>query len=66
MMNTGGILIQTLAQLKDLGLSPDVVKHLLSTQMMLDEDSAELVANGLNKAAQAQADSEQGGDNGGF
>ena len=64
-MNTGGILIQTLAQLKDLGLSPDVVKHLLSTQMMLDEDSAELVANGLN-AAKAQADSEQGGDNGDF
>ena len=65
MMNTGGILIQTLAQLKDLGLSPDVVKHLLSTQMMLDEDSAELVANGLN-AAKAQTDSEQGGDNGDF
>ena len=33
--------------------------------MMLDEDSAELVANGLN-AAKAQADSEQGGDNGDF
>jgi hypothetical protein len=39
MMNTGGILIQTLAQLKELGLSPEVVKHLLSTQMMLDENS---------------------------
>jgi hypothetical protein len=50
MMNTGGILIQTLAQLKELGLSPEVVKHLLSTQMMMDEDSADLVAKGLANA----------------
>lgn len=39
-----------MAQLKELGLSPEVVKHLLSTQMMLDEDSADLVAKGLSQA----------------
>lgn len=68
-MNTGGILIQTLAQLKDLGLSPEVVKHLLSTQMMLDEDSADLVSKGLAQAKapdDGQGLPQNGGDNGDF
>lgn len=64
MMNTGGILIQTLAQLKEIGLPSEVIKHLLSTQLMLDENSADLVAKGLDKA-KSQADA-AGGDNGGF
>ena len=63
-MNTGGILIQTLAQLKTWAYRLMWLST-YSHKMMLDEDSAELVANGLN-AAKAQADSEQGGDNGDF
>ncbi len=55
-MNTGGILIQSLSQLKELGLSKEVIKHLLSTQLLLDEDSSSLVANGLANAAAPQGD----------
>lgn len=62
MMNTGGILIQTLAQLKELGLSPEVVKHLLSTQMMLDENSADLVAKGLASAKPPEGQDGLGGE----
>jgi len=62
MMNTGGILIQTLAQLKELGLSPEVVKHLLSTQMMMDEDSADLVAKGLANAKPPEGQDSTGGE----
>lgn len=62
-MNTGGLLIQSLAQLKDLGLGKDVTQHLLSTQMLLDENSAKLVADGLDKA---KVTDNQGGENGGF
>ena len=62
MMNTGGILIQTLAQLKELGLSPEVVKHLLSTQMMLDENSADLVAKGLANAKPPEGQDSTGGE----
>jgi hypothetical protein len=63
-MNTGGILIQTLAQLKDLGLDKDVIQHLLSTQMLLDENAAQLVASSLDKAAAQQATA--GGEDGSF
>jgi hypothetical protein len=62
MMNTGGILIQTLAQLKELGLSPEVIKHLLSTQMMLDENSADLVAKGLANAKPPEGQDGLGGE----
>lgn len=63
-MNTGGILIQTLSQLKDLGLDKETIQHLLSTQMMLDEDSAKMVAESLDKAK--PQDDTQGGGDGGF
>jgi hypothetical protein len=62
MMNTGGILIQTLSQLKEMGLSPEVVKHLLSTQMMMDEDSADLVAKGLANAKPPEGQDSTGGE----
>lgn len=55
-MNTGGILIQSLAQIKELGLPKDVVKHLLSTQMLLDENSANMVADGLASATPPQGE----------
>jgi len=62
MMNTGGILIQTLSQLKEMGLPPEVVKHLLSTQMMMDEDSADLVAKGLANAKPPEGQDSTGGE----
>ncbi len=46
-MNTGAVLVQVLAQLRDLNLGKDAVRELLENEMGMDADRAELIANSL-------------------
>lgn len=60
-MNASAMLVQTLAQLKDLGLGEDVNKQLLEKGMEVDGDLAELIARGIENAPPP----EDGGNGGG-
>lgn len=48
-MNTGAILAQTLAQLRDLRLDDAALKEVLTKVMLLDEDQADLIVKGMAK-----------------
>jgi len=48
-MNTGAILAQTLAQLRDLRLDDAALKEVLTKIMLLDEDQADLIVKGMAK-----------------
>lgn len=60
-MNGAALLVQTLGQMKDLGLDKKTVTTLLSKQMKLDEEMAKEIADGLDKA---KPPAEDGGDGG--
>jgi len=49
-MNKFAILVQVLAQLRDLGLPTDMVEHMLAIQAQLDQEAAQLYAKGLKEA----------------
>jgi hypothetical protein len=57
-MNGSAMLVQTLSQLKELKLGKDVNKQLLERNMEVDEDLAQLIAVGIEKAP---SDEEEGG-----
>ena len=61
-MNASAMLVQTLSQLKDLGLGEEVNKQLLEKNMEVDTDMAELIAKGIEKAPS----DDEGGGHGGF
>jgi len=63
--NSGALLVQTLAQLKDLGLSHEAVAHLLEREMGMDAEDAQLYAQAM-KDAKPTEDGGDGGDGGGF
>jgi hypothetical protein len=69
-MNSGALLVQTLAQMKDLGLDEDAVAHILETEVGLDADSARMYAKSMAKAAaeaaKKEAEANGGGGGGGF
>lgn len=60
-MNTGALMAQTLAQLRDLRLDDPALKEVLTKIMLLDEDQADLIVKGM-----AKPPAEDGGDGGGF
>lgn len=49
-MNAGMALVQALTQLKELGMPKKANQHLLEKVMQMDEDSAALIAKGLDEA----------------
>lgn len=51
--NATALLVQTLAQLRDLGMPKNANKQLLAKSMGLDDDMAELIAQGLAEAKPA-------------
>jgi hypothetical protein len=59
-MNTGAILTQTLAQLRDLRLDDAALTEVLTKIMLLDEEQAKLIVKGM-----AKLPAEDGGDEGG-
>jgi hypothetical protein len=59
-MNAGGILVQTLDGLKNLGLPEGAVDQLLEKEFGMDTDMAKLLASGITKAA-AGGDAGMGG-----
>lgn len=61
-MNTGMLLVQTLAQAKDLGMAPAATQHLLETVMKIDKDAAKMYAEAIEAAKPAP---EEGGGFGG-
>jgi hypothetical protein len=63
-MNTGAIMAQTLAQLRDLRLDDAALKEVLTKIMLLDEDQADLIVKGMAKPP-AEDDGSGGGFGGG-
>lgn len=59
-MNAGGMLVQTLDGLKNLGLPEDAVDQLLEKEFGMDTGMAKLLASGITKAA-AGGDAGMGG-----
>lgn len=59
-MNTGAIMAQTLAQLRDLNLDDAALQEILTKVMLLDEEQAALIVNGMPKPQT------EGNDGGGF
>lgn len=65
-MNSTALLVQTLAQIKDLGLSKEAAQQLLEVEMGLDAKDAELYAAALEKAAKEAKEAEAAANGGGF
>jgi len=70
-MNATALMVQTLAQMKDLGLDVKAMVNIMTNMMGLDRDQADLLAKSLEKAikdakAQQQAEASMGGGGGGF
>lgn len=66
-MNSGALLVQTLTQMKDLGLSKEAAAHLLEQELGMDATTAKMYAEALDKAkAAADALQAEGGGGGGF
>lgn len=63
-MNAGMAMVQALTQMKDLGMPKAANQHLLEKVMQLDEDSAALIADGLDKAKPPEGAGGFGGDGG--
>lgn len=63
-MNTGAILAQTLAQLRDLRLDDAALKEVLTKVMLLDEDQADLIVKGMAKPPPEDGGGGFGGDGG--
>jgi hypothetical protein len=63
-MNTGALLVQTLAQLKDMGLGKEAMAHILETEMDMDSTTAKMLAEAL--AAAPPSDGVGGFGGGGF
>lgn len=61
-INATAMLVQTLTQLRDLGMPKEANKQLLAKSIGLDEDMAELIANGM---AEAKPPADGGGGFGG-
>lgn len=59
-MNSTALFVQTLAQLRDLGLEADAIEHLMVNEMQLDAKDAKLYAKAL-KAAKPPEDPNGGG-----
>lgn len=62
-MNTGAVMAQTLAQLRDLRLDDAALKEVLTKIMLLDEEQADLIVKGMAKPPPEDGG---GGDGGGF
>lgn len=67
-MNSAALMVQTMQQIKDLGLDEGSIAHLLETQMGLDTEDAKKYAAALAKAIKAAKEAEQnaGGFGGGM
>jgi len=64
-MNTGAIMAQTLAQLRDLRLDDAALKEVLTKVMLLDEDQADLIVKGMAKPPPEDGGGGGFGDDGG-
>lgn len=64
-MNGAALLVQTLGQMKDLGLDKKTVTTLLSKTMKMDEDLSKEIADGLDKAKPPADEGGEGGFGGG-
>lgn len=62
-MNSGALLVQTMAQIKELGLDEPAIANLLEKEFGMDADAAKMYAKALAEAAKKAA--EQGGMGGG-
>jgi len=49
-MNKSAILVQVLAQMRDLGIGTEAMEHLMANQMQLDQDAAKLYAQAIKNA----------------
>lgn len=49
-MNAGAMLMQILAQVKEMGLGENVNRQLMTKNLAMDEDMAALVAKGIQNA----------------
>lgn len=65
-MNSGALLVQTMAQMKDLGLDEAATAHFLETEMGMDTKAAKMYAKAMAKAAKEQAEKEAAANGGGF
>lgn len=65
-MNSGALLVQTMMQMKDLGLDEAATTHFLETEMGMDTQAAKLYAKAMARAAAEQAKKEAEANSGGF
>jgi len=65
-MNAGALLVQTLAQLKDLGIDEEAMAHMLQTELGLDAADAKAYAKALKNAKPPDDGSGGGMGGGGF
>lgn len=63
--NSTMILAQVLGSLKELGIEKDAISHILERQMQLDADTAQMLAEALDKA-KAEPNAEEHHDGGDF
>jgi hypothetical protein len=64
-MNSAAIMVQTLAQLRDLSLDDKAMSEILTKIMLLDEEQAQLIVKGMPKAPAEGEGDDFGGDGGG-
>jgi hypothetical protein len=64
-MNSGAMLVQTMAQFKDMGADKELMEAFLSKLMLMDEDVAKLIAKIVDMKPPEPAGGGFGGDGGG-
>jgi hypothetical protein len=64
-MNSGAMLVQTMAQFKDMGANKELMEAFLSKLMLMDEDVAKLIAKIVDMKTPEPAGGEGFGGGGG-
>ncbi len=64
-MNSAALMVQTLQQLRELGLSDEAMVMVLTKIMLLDEDEAKMIVKGMPKEPVDGSDTDDQGDDGG-